>query len=115
MSWIALEFLCPSGHRSSSLEDRKAVRDPIPFPVDGCDLDAKRTISAPRLKFARGVVSRGRNYADDRPPSVADTSLLADGMSLDEWKNHYTPEERPDEDLARATDRVLGLTEDKVV
>ena len=113
MRWICFEYLCVSGHRTSSLEERNAVRSAIPCPVDGCDLEASKALSAPRLKFARGVVSRGRNYEDDRPPNIPDTRELAEGMPYDEWRKKTEDKHRPasDADFNRQVQRELDRSD----
>lgn len=110
MAWICLEYLCPDGHRTASLEDRDNAS---PFLPCACGLDAERTMSAPRLKFSRGVVATGRNYDGERPPGIPDTRELADGMSYGEWrkKNSDKYREAVGDDLKRAARRELDRSD----
>jgi hypothetical protein len=110
MSYIALEYLCPAGHRSASLEPRA---DPRQTRDCDCGATASRTISAPRVKIPIATAAT-RGKSDERPPGVPDTSLLAEGMPYREWREKHTPPQERDEDLQRATRRVRDLPESKL-
>lgn len=81
MSWIMLEYLCPScGLRVESLQRRGDEAEIIAH----CDTSAKRVISAPLGRMKLGEAVRG--IGGERPPTALDTRPLADGMPLKEWK-----------------------------
>lgn len=79
-----LEFRCPAGHRSESLEDRAAPAAVVACPT--CGDPAARTVSAGHRRVPIASVERGSGR-DRPPPSHAlDTRPLAEGMPHHEWK-----------------------------
>lgn len=82
MSWIMLEYGCPScGLRFESLEPR--CEQPGELECE-CGATAPRVMSAPLGRMKLGEVTRGKS--DPPPPHVMDTRPLADGMPLKEFK-----------------------------
>lgn len=110
MSLIAREYLCPAGHRHAAIVPRS--EDPLETACGVCGEVAERVISAPRLKFPRASVTRGKS--DERPPGVPDTSLLADGMPRSEWEAMYREPQERDEDLEREVRRVRSLPDSRI-
>lgn len=110
MSWICLEYRCPSGHTHDSLEVRDEPSTHIACAT--CGEKAKRILSAPRIKTPLFSVVRGSG-PEEHNPNIPDTSLLADGMSRKEWRAKYAPPKKHDPDMVRAVRRVLDLPESK--
>ncbi len=63
-----------------------------------CGAPAEAVIGAPKPMTVWGVVQRGKS--DEKPPGAMDTSPLADGMPLHEWKARRK-KQRDDERRAR--------------
>jgi hypothetical protein len=112
VSWICLEYQCPAGHRAASLEDR--ADPPASKPCDTCNALAERVISAPRIKIPLSSVTTTGRSTSERPPGVPDTSLLADGMPMREWRAKHTPAPERDDDLERYARRVKNMPDSRV-
>lgn len=84
MSYLMLEYVCPSGHRTERLVKRS--RPPRSVPCESCGGKAKRCISAVRHKTVWGSAAN-RGKSDPPPcPTAMDTRSIAEGQSVDEWR-----------------------------
>lgn len=91
MSWIAIEYWCPSCRcRFDSLESRSDIPSRKPHRV--CGTPSDRAISAPLPKVQLATVTRGKS--DPPPANVIDTRPLADGMPVKEWRRQYRAKRR---------------------
>ena len=110
MSLIVREYRCPAGHQFDEIVDR--ADDPAEHAC-ACGETAARIISAPRLKFPLVSVTTTGRSVSERPPNVPDTSLLADGMDIGEWKQRHEPPRQKDDDFERAVRRVRNMPESR--
>lgn len=84
MTWIVREYLCDAcARRFESFEARGVEVSTRPCP--SCQAPAPCVISAASVKIPafQGVVT---GKSDPRPPGMLDTSAIADGMSVGEWR-----------------------------
>lgn len=81
MSWILLEYQCPCGARIESLESRSAPSGAITHPA--CGGRAERCLSAVRGSVKVSVTT---GKGETPPADYLPTSLIADGMSHNEWR-----------------------------
>lgn len=86
--WRMAEFWCDAcDGRFEALEKVPSLqakgRKSHPCPV--CGRPAGRVFSAPKKRTVWGVVQRGKS--EEKPhPLAQDTSALADGMSMNDWR-----------------------------
>lgn len=82
MSWIALDFTCPTHGKFDSLVCRSERSSPQSCPT--CGQPSKPVeCYAVRGRVRRGEMMRGKS--DPRPPNVLDTTPLAEGVPYETW------------------------------
>src|SRR5215208_6313547 len=86
MGWMLAEYVCESGDcERYRFEELQSSPAPAQHPCPDCGAPADRAISAPKPKTQWGVVQRGKS--EEKPhPLAQDTSALADGMSMNDWR-----------------------------
>ena len=83
---IMVEYECPHHGRFDYLEDIEAQDD---RPCPECENASPYVISAPSVKPNYGSVTQGKGDTE-RPKDFVSTSALADGMSVNEYKERLS-------------------------
>ena len=82
MSWIVVEYQCPSCRKRIESLEQRPPRDKI----EHCLVDAPRVLSAVKGYVDHVTVSTSSSGQTERPPGTLDTSGMADGQTRSELK-----------------------------
>lgn len=83
---ILVEYECPHHGRFEYLESHEAQDS---RPCAECECESPYVISAPAVKPNYASVTQGKSDTE-RPPGFVSTSALADGMSVNEYKERLS-------------------------